>query len=102
MTEPEMVGKLNQKLLNNSLKNGAQAMVTTLCPLCVTNLDAFQSNFISEKGENFNVPIIALSQLIGVALGLSSKELGLDRNVTPVDKVLAPYFGKNVRPEVRV
>ncbi len=91
MTEEAMVGKLNQKLLDNALKYGAQAMVTTLCPLCFTNLDAFQGHFKSETGNKFNMPVIALSQLIGVALGLSPLALGLDRNVIPLDKVMEPY-----------
>jgi heterodisulfide reductase subunit B len=94
MTEEAMVAKLNQKLLDNALKYGAQAMVTTLCPLCFTNLDAFQSRFTSENGQKFDMPIIALSQLIGVALGLSPKTLGLEKNVTPVNKILAPYYMK--------
>ncbi len=92
ISEEKMVEKLNQKLLDNALKYGAQAMVTTLCPLCFTNLDAFQSHFNSESGKKFNIPIIALSQLIGVAFGLSPRALGLDKNVTSVDKVLEPYF----------
>ncbi len=91
MTEEAMVGKLNQKLLDNALKYGAQAMVTTLCPLCFTNLDGFQSHFISETGKKFNMPVIALSQLIGLAFGLPPRALGFDKNVVPVDQVLAPY-----------
>ncbi len=96
MTEEAMVGKLNQKLLDNALKYGAQAMVTTLCPLCFTNLDAFQGHFASESGKKFNVPIIALSQLIGIAFGLSPASLGLDKNVTPLEKVLEPYINMSV------
>ena len=92
MSDKSMVVKLNQKLLDNAIKHGAQAMVTTLCPLCFTNLDAFQGQFTSETGKKFNMPIIALSQLMGLAFGLSPKALGLDKNITPVDKVLAPYY----------
>jgi heterodisulfide reductase subunit B2 len=92
MSDKSMVVKLNQKLLNNAVKCGAQAMVTTLCPLCFTNLDAFQGQFTSETGNKFNMPIIALSQIMGVAFGLSFNALGLDKNVTPIDKILAPYF----------
>jgi heterodisulfide reductase subunit B2 len=100
MSDKSMVMKLNQKLLDNAIKHGAQAMVTTLCPLCFTNLDAFQRHFNSETGKKFNMPIIALSQFMGLAFGLSPKALGLDRNVTPVKKVLEPYF--STRMEARV
>jgi heterodisulfide reductase subunit B len=84
MPEEKMVEKLIQKLLDNAIKHGAQAMVTTLCPLCFTTLDAFQRGVSSETGKKFNMPIIALSQLMGVAFGLAPKSLGLDKNVTPV------------------
>lgn len=92
MSDKSMVVKLNQKLLGNAIKHGAQAMVTTLCPLCFTSLDAFQGQYSNEEGKRFNMPIIALSQLMGLAFGLSPKALGLDKNVTPVDKLLAPYY----------
>jgi heterodisulfide reductase subunit B2 len=92
MPEGKMVEKLIQKLLDNATKHGAQAMVTTLCPLCFTTLDAFQSGVTSETGRKFNMPIIALSQLMGVAFGLPPKSLGLDKNVTPVNKLLTPYY----------
>jgi heterodisulfide reductase subunit B len=94
LSEEGMVEKLNQKLLDNALKYGAQAVVTTLCPLCFTTLDAFQKHFTSESGKKFNMPIIALPQLIGLALGLSPKALGLDKNISPVNKVLKPYVQK--------
>jgi heterodisulfide reductase subunit B2 len=92
MTKQKMVGKLTQKLLENAIAHGAQAMVTTLCPLCFTSLDAFQRRLKDENGQQFNMPIIALSQLMGVAFGLSPKALGLTKNVTPVEKVLDPYL----------
>jgi heterodisulfide reductase subunit B len=99
MSDKHMILKLNQKLLDNAMKYGAQAMVTTLCPLCFTILDAFQGQFTSETGKKFNMPIIALSQLMGLAFGLSPNALGLNKNVTPVDKVLAPYY--SLATEVR-
>lgn len=92
VSDEPLVKKLVQKLLDNAISHGAQAIVSTLCPLCFTNLDAFQRNFVSETGKKFNIPIIALSQLMGLAFGLSPEALGLNKHVTPVDKVLAPYY----------
>jgi heterodisulfide reductase subunit B2 len=100
MPEAKMAGKLIQKLLDNAINHGAQAMVTTLCPLCFTTLDAFQGQFTSESGRKFNMPIIALSQIMGMAFGLSPRVLGLDKNVTPVDNLLAPYYSLTTAKEV--
>ena len=48
---------------------GADAMVTP-CPLCHLSLDAWQSKLREQTGKDFQMPILHLSQLIGVAAGL--------------------------------
>ena len=48
---------------------GADAMVTP-CPLCHLSLDAWQSKLKKQTGKDFQMPILHLSQLIGVAAGL--------------------------------
>jgi len=93
MSQETMVEKLNQKLLDNARDYGAQAIVSTLCPLCFTNLDSFQNRYISmNTGKKFDMPILALSQIMGVAFGLSYHEVGLDRNIVSPYKVLSPYY----------
>ncbi len=92
ISHEDMALKLVYKLLDNALNNGAQSMVTTLCPLCFTNLDAYQSRVNSKFKTKFNMPILAISQIMGVAFGLEPQVLGLDKNIVPVTKVLAPYL----------
>ena len=48
---------------------GADAIVTP-CPLCHLSLDAWQSKLKKQTGKDFQMPILHLSQLIGVAAGL--------------------------------
>ncbi|MDH4104226.1 MAG: CoB--CoM heterodisulfide reductase iron-sulfur subunit B family protein, partial [Thermoleophilia bacterium] len=48
---------------------GADAMVTP-CPLCHLSLDAWQSKLKAQTGKDFQMPVLHLSQLIGVAAGL--------------------------------
>ena len=59
---------------------GADAMVTP-CPLCHLNLDGQQPKAAAQLGEKINLPILHLPQLVGMAMGLTSKQLGLHRNV---------------------
>jgi succinate dehydrogenase / fumarate reductase cytochrome b subunit len=66
---------------------GADAMVTP-CPLCHLSLDAWQSKLKKQTGKDFQMPILHLSQLIGVAAGLESSELKFRRHVVPVGPVL--------------
>jgi heterodisulfide reductase subunit B len=54
-------------------------------PLCHVNLDARQKQIEEEFKENFNLPIIYFTQLMGLAPGLKSEALGLDKHfVDPV------------------
>jgi len=59
---------------------GADAMVTP-CPLCHLNLDAFQPKASAQAQQQIDMPIIHLPQAIGLAMGISPRELGLQRHI---------------------
>jgi succinate dehydrogenase / fumarate reductase cytochrome b subunit len=71
-----------------SIEAGADAMVTP-CPLCHLSLDAWQSKLEAQTGRRLQMPILHLSQLVGVAAGLEESELEFKRHVVPLDPVLA-------------
>ena len=66
---------------------GADAMVTP-CPLCHLSLDAWQSKLRKQTGRDFQMPVLHLSQLIGVAAGLTDAELKFKRHVVSVEPVV--------------
>ncbi|RDI74806.1 Heterodisulfide reductase subunit B [Gaiella occulta] len=66
---------------------GADAMVTP-CPLCHLSLDAWQSKLKKKTGKDFQMPILHLSQLVGVAAGLTDSELKFRRHVVSVAPVV--------------
>lgn len=82
---------LIRKLLDSASSNGAECLVT-VCPLCQTNIDAYQNQINRKFKTNFNLPIIFFTQLMGVAFGLSDEVLGLKMSIVPVEKVLAKYL----------
>ena len=83
--EEDLALGLIRKLLYNALENGAQCIVTP-CPLCQTNLDAYQSRVNSKFKTHYNLPVLFITQLIGLALGVDPKSLGLNTNiVSPSD-----------------
>lgn len=71
---------------------GADAMVTP-CPLCHLSLDAWQSKLKEVSGRDFAMPILHLSQLIGVAAGLEASALKFRRHVVPVTPLLEKLDG---------
>ena len=88
ISEEALALDLIGKILNSALSNGAECLITP-CPLCQTNLDAYQSRANQRLKTNFNLPILFFTQLMGVAFGLSEGDLGLKTNIVPVERVLA-------------
>ena len=60
---------------------GADAIVT-VCPMCQMNLEAYQQKISRRENENLSITVLYLPQLIGLALGLSGQEVGLDLNLS--------------------
>ncbi len=62
--------------------------MVTPCPLCHLSLDAWQQKLEKATGRSYQLPILHLSQLIGVAAGLEDSALRFKRHVVPVTPVL--------------
>jgi succinate dehydrogenase / fumarate reductase cytochrome b subunit len=84
--EETALGELIQPI-EQAMERGADAIVTP-CPLCHLSLDAWQSKLEAATGRAFAMPILHLSQLIGVAAGLEESELKFKRHVVPVTPAL--------------
>jgi succinate dehydrogenase / fumarate reductase cytochrome b subunit len=84
--EDTALGELIQPI-EQAKEAGADAMVTP-CPLCHLSLDAWQSKLKAQTGKDFQMPILHLSQLIGVAAGLADSELKFKRHVVSVEPVV--------------
>ncbi len=84
--EETALGELIQPI-EQAKEAGADAIVTP-CPLCHLSLDAWQSKLKATTGKDFQMPILHLSQLVGVAAGLQDSELKFKRHVVSVAPVL--------------
>ncbi len=88
--EEDLALGLMKKILDSAARKGAECLVT-VCPLCQTNLDAYQSQVNRRLGTKFNIPVLFFTQLMGVAFGLPEEQLGLETSIVP-PKVLAKYL----------
>jgi heterodisulfide reductase subunit B len=79
MASEETVLSLAYKILNNASEHGATSVVVA-CPMCHINLDMKQAAVERRYGKKFNMTVYYLSDLVGLALGLSAKQLGIDRH----------------------
>ena len=80
--------ELTRKILESATGNGAECLIT-VCPLCQTNLDAFQIRVNRKFKTNYKLPILFFTQLLGIAFGLDEKVLGFKTSIVPAEKVLA-------------
>ena len=89
-TERDIGLKLVSELL--SAAQGADCIVTVCC-MCQMNLDAYQREVSAQLGVRVRIPVLFLTQLLGLAFGLPEKELLLDQNIVPVDSLLRQLAG---------
>ena len=73
--------------LGDAADADADCLVTP-CPLCHLNLDLQQPLAEKVVGRELDMPVLHLPQLLGLALGLSPKELGLQRHVVKPTSVI--------------
>jgi heterodisulfide reductase subunit B2 len=76
ITKPDIVLRLSRGILSMAREAGADCIVTA-CPLCQLNLDMRQRDIEKKNNERFGLPVFFFTQLLGLALGLPEKELGL-------------------------
>jgi heterodisulfide reductase subunit B len=78
LTRTDIVVELSNSILGMAKASGAQCM-TVACPMCQVNLDMRQSDIRRSKGNDYGLPVIYISQLLGLCLGINSKKLGMDK-----------------------
>jgi heterodisulfide reductase subunit B len=75
LSKKEVVLDLTEKILRNAKLEGAD-VITVGCPLCHANLDVRQVDIL-KKNKDINIPVLYITELVGIALGLTPKEVGL-------------------------
>lgn len=73
--------------IQEAIEAGADCLVTP-CPLCHLNLDSRQPEVEKVIDRSLGLPVLHLPQLIGLALGIEPKRLGLERHVVSTNPVL--------------
>jgi heterodisulfide reductase subunit B len=73
--------------LDEAREAGAELVVTG-CPMCHSNLDMRQLELLKRRRIPGAMPILYLSELLGLAAGLSPEALGLDRHFIEARKLV--------------
>lgn len=84
VSRTDLVAKLSGKIVDAAAKRGAEAIIV-VCPMCHTNLDMRRDWIEQTLGCPYRIPVLYLTQAIGLALGLDENTLGLHRHFVPVE-----------------
>jgi heterodisulfide reductase subunit B len=80
---------LSNKIISNAKAHGANCLVVA-CPMCHVNLDMKQGAVEQVHGVKHDMPVYYLSDLVGLALGLSERELSVNRHFVRAGVHVAP------------
>lgn len=63
-------------------------VIATSCPMCQTNLECYQMQINQEFGTDFKMPVLYFTQLIGLAMGIPPKKLGIGTEFVSADRIV--------------
>jgi heterodisulfide reductase subunit B len=73
--------RITEKKLQNM--TGAKVdCIVNACPFCHLQFDSGQQDINKNSGTNYEIPVLHYTQLLGLAMGFSPEELGINLNST--------------------
>ena len=84
VSRTDLVGRLSGNILKDADDRGAEAVIVA-CPMCHSNLDMRRPAINHYLAKTVTIPVLYITQAIGLAVGLTPKELGLGRHFVAVN-----------------
>jgi heterodisulfide reductase subunit B len=78
LSRTDVVIGLTESIIGMAQAAGARC-IAVACPMCQINLDMRQLDIEKQTGKSYRMPVVYITQLLGLCLGLSPDELGLDK-----------------------
>jgi len=78
LTRTEITVRRSAAVIEMAQAAGAEC-IAVACPMCQISLDVRQADMEKLLGRQYNMPVIYVTQLLGLAIGLSPTELGLNK-----------------------
>ncbi|MBN2399102.1 MAG: CoB--CoM heterodisulfide reductase iron-sulfur subunit B family protein [Candidatus Aminicenantes bacterium] len=83
VSRTDLVAKLSGLILEDAVSRGAEAVIVA-CPMCHLNLDMRRPQIEKQVGKKINIPVIYITQALGLAMGIPARKLGLQRHKVAV------------------
>jgi heterodisulfide reductase subunit B2 len=87
LTRTDIVIDLSRSIVDSAIQSGADCIVVA-CPMCQASLDLRQKDMEKKTGNKYEMPILYITQLVGLCLGIPGKELGINRLMIEASSVI--------------
>jgi heterodisulfide reductase subunit B len=87
LSRTDVVVNLTGSILDMAVQAGADCIAVS-CPMCQSNLDLRQRDINKQTGKNYRMPVIYITQLLGLCLGFGPDELGFEKLMVSATNVL--------------
>jgi len=88
--DEETALSVTKQKLDHVAAVGADAMVL-ICPFCAIMYEANQRRVESLYATSYKLPVLYYPQILGLAMGFSPTEMGLDKHFVDVEKLLSKW-----------
>jgi heterodisulfide reductase subunit B len=86
-TRSDLVVDLSDAIIGLARAAGADC-IAVACPLCQVNLDLRQVDIYKKTGRQYDMPILYITQLMGLCLGIPPAQLGLNKLVVSPSRIV--------------
>jgi heterodisulfide reductase subunit B2 len=83
VSRTDIVSNLSGKIIEDATHRKADAIIVA-CPMCHSNLDMRREDINKQWKQQFDIPVLYVTQAIGLAIGLSYEKLGMNRHFVKV------------------
>jgi heterodisulfide reductase subunit B len=82
VTRTDLVARMCARIVGDAARREAETLVVA-CPMCQSNLDMRRPETNAALGKAIGMPVLFITQVLGLAMGLDRKKLGLHRHMVP-------------------
>lgn len=87
MSRTDVVVNLTDSIVGMAKAAGAECIAVS-CPMCQINLDMRQLDVAKVKGRRHDVPVLYITQLLGLCLGIPAGQLGLNKLMISPERIV--------------
>jgi heterodisulfide reductase subunit B len=90
ISRTDIVVELASSVLSMAQVSGAQC-IAVACPMCQINLDMRQDDINKIKKTGYALPVLYITQLLGLCLGITPRKLGINKCIVSPKPVIELY-----------